>query len=104
MLFRKKIKDVCLVDISNGYFVTTTMEVGKYIESLRLENKNLKHMVESLNEELMDVKKFTTNATFKQAMSKDCINCKYVMASSWDDRILCCIKDNVCDDFTPREE
>lgn len=104
MIFnRRKEEEVTLVGIGDGSWVTAPMEVGKYIDSLKLENTNLKRTIELLKEELNVIKPMIAEATFKQAMTTDCINCKYVAISSRDERILCCMKDNVCDDFIPRE-
>ena len=113
MLFKKKAKEVTYVDIGNEHWVTVPIEVGKYIDSLKLEYKALEREYKALEreykaiefktkcleEELKVIKPMVAEATFKQAMTADCINCKYVAISSWDEKILCCIKNNVCEDF-----
>ena len=102
MLFKKKAEEeVTLVDIGNGRWVTVPIEVGKYIDSLKREYKALEFKTKCLEEELNVIKPMVAEATFKQAMTTDCINCKYVAISSWDEKILCCIKNNVCEDFVP---
>ena len=110
MLFKKKAKEVTRVDIGNEHWVTVPIEVGKYIDSLKREYKALEREYKALEiktkcleEELNVIKPMVAEATFKQAMTTDCINCKYVAISSWDEKILCCIKNNVCEDFVPRE-
>ena len=103
MLFKKKAKEVTCVDIGNEHWVTVPIEVGKYIDSLKREYKALEIKTKCLEEELNVIKPMVAEATFKQAMTTDCINCKYVAISSWDKRILCCMKDNVCEDFVPEK-
>ena len=104
MLFKKKAEEeVTFVDIGNGHRIIVPMEVGKYIDSLKREYKAIEFKTKCLEEELNVIKPMVAEATFKQAMTTDCINCKYVAISSWDKRILCCMKDNVCEDFVPEK-
>lgn len=103
MLFKRKVKEVCVVDIGDGNCFTIPREVDEYIKSLILEKSSLKHRNRRLEEDLKEIKPIVNEATFKQAMTGDCVNCKYVMLSSLDGSVLCCMKDNVCEDFMPRK-
>lgn len=101
MIFKRKVEEVCIVDIGDGNCFMVPREVSTYIDSLILEKSSLKYRNRCLEAELKEIKPIVNAATFKQAMTGDCVNCKYVALSSWDDRILCCMKDNVCEDFVP---
>lgn len=101
MIFNRKLEEACIVDVGNGNCFTVPREVSEYINSLKKESIELRYKTKCLEEELKVIKPMVAEATFKQAMTTDCINCKYVAISSWDDRILCCMKDNVCEDFMP---
>ena len=105
MIFnRRKAEEVTLVDIGNENWVSVPMEVGEYIDSLKRENEGLKFKTERLEKELGAIKPIVANPTLTQAVSKYCYNCKYVVKSSWNNQVLRCMKDSVCEDFVPREE
>ena len=105
MIFnRRKSEDVVLVNIGNGRWVSVPMEVSEYIDSLRRENDDLRYKINCLEGELVAVKPVVANPTFKQAVSKNCTYCKYVLRSRWNGDILGCMKDNVCEDFVKKEE
>lgn len=104
MIFnRRKEHEVFSVNIGNGRWVNSPLEVADYIDSLRRENDDLRYKIKCLEEELIAVKPIVANPTFKQAVSKDCACCKYVISSTWNGNILGCMKDNVCEDFVKKE-
>ena len=105
MIFnRRNAHEVFSVNIGNGRWVGVPIEVSDYIDSLRRKNDDLRYKIKCLEEELVAVKPVVANPTFKQAVSKDCSYCKYVLRSRWNGDILGCMKDNVCEDFVKKEE
>lgn len=102
MIFNRR-NESELVNIGNGRWVHSPLEVSDYIDSLRRENDDLRYKVKCLEGELIAVKPVVANPTFKQAVSKDCLCCKYALSSTWNGDILGCIKDNVCEDFVKKE-
>lgn len=88
--------NVASVDI-NGEHITVPLAVANRIQELSYENSNLK-------DELESIKPIIANKDLKPAISRDCINCKFVVKSTWDGAILGCRKDIVCEDFMPKGE
>lgn len=81
----------------NGEYITVPLAVANRIQELSHENSNLKNELES-------IKPIIANKDLKPAISRDCINCKFVVKSRWNGEILGCRKDIVCEDFVPKGE
>ena len=103
MIFNRRNEEVFSVNIGNGRWVSVPIEVSDYIDLLKKKNMDLEHKIKCLEGELIAVKPVVANPTFKQAVSKDCSRCKYVLNSRWNGDILGCMKDNVCEDFVKKE-
>ena len=74
-----------------------------YYELLHKYDK-LKDEKVGLECELTSVKGQVQNMKLKPALSAQCKNCKYCIASRWDGDILGCCKGLVCDDFEKDDE
>ena len=96
-------KETCRVFV-NGIQFNVEPLLGKFIEQLKEENHELKHELAVKSNELYRIKPILERNDFKPAISTDCANCKYVVKNTWNNDVLGCRKDNVCDDFSPKEE
>lgn len=63
-----------------------------HIDELECENKDLK-------EELAKIKPVIETSGFKPAVTDKCDQCKYAYYSDYDNELLGCCKDAVCEDF-----
>ena len=88
----------------NGEYITVPLAVANRIQELSHENSNLKHKISNLKYELESIKPIIATKDLKPAISRDCINCKFVVKSPWNGAILGCRKDIVCEDFVPKGE
>lgn len=56
-----------------------------------------------LEQELKAIKPVIEHKDYKPCVSADCYGCKYSVRSIFGDKLLGCFKDNVCEDFVPKE-
>lgn len=66
--------------------------------------KGLKDEIDYKNKELKEIKPIVESCDYKPAMSRDCVDCKYVIRSTWDGSPVACRKDNLCLDFARKED
>lgn len=85
--------------VLNGKVFLIDEEVYKYIE--QLQNKEFE--LSKVRHELEAVKPIVKSNKYRQAISIDCGDCKYVVRSPYSKDIIGCCKDNVCEDFTRRD-
>ena len=78
--------------------------VFNYIVELKQEISNLKRTKIELERELKAIKPIVERKEYKPAISEDCYNCIYVVKSPFNNNILGCRKDNVCEDYKPEEQ
>lgn len=100
---RKNKKDIRTI-IENGLPLIMNKDAYDYIMRLKnclaaveAENKNLKT-------ELDIIKPVLSVEGVKPAVHTSCGECRFVIRSRWNNEIIGCCKDCVCDDFYPREE
>ena len=103
MLFRNEPEDIMIVDIGDGNCFMVPREVSTYIDSLKDENFELMKSKQSLLMELDSIKPVINSPGYEPALSRDCGDCKYVVRGRWNGEIIGCRKNNVCEDFVPRE-
>lgn len=60
--------------------------------------------LEDLEQELKAIKPVIEHKDYKPCISAKCCDCIYSVRSSHDNRLLGCFKDNVCEDFVPKEK
>lgn len=84
-------------DVENLMLVTM-------IERLKVDNRDLKHNMAKMTNEVKAIKPILDHKDFKPAVSRECADCKLVVKSPWNNEVLGCRKDNLCDDFSPKEE
>lgn len=87
-------------------FYPVPEKVNDYISELKrtihdLENENLELTKKNISTlaKLDAIKPVVNSPKYEPALSRDCIDCKYVVKSSWDRTIIGCRKNNVCGDF-----
>lgn len=96
----KEAKKPILIDSEITYVDSS---VADYIDVLSRERNELLVMNNRLSHELDKITPVVESKDYKPALSKDCGTCKYVVKSTHDGNILGCCKDNVCDDYSPKE-
>lgn len=74
------------------------------IERLKDDNGDLKRKMAEMTHELTRIKPILEHKDFKPAISKDCADCKFAVKSQWNHEILGCRKNNLCEDFSLKEE
>ena len=78
--------------------------VFNYVVELKREIRDLKHTRIELEKELKAIKPIVERKEYKPAISQDCYNCVYVVKSPFNNNILGCRKDNVCENYKPEEK
>lgn len=63
----------------------------------------LEKRIDDLEQELKAIKPVIEHKDYKPCVSADCCDCKYSVRSIFGDKLLGCFKDNVCEDFVPKE-
>lgn len=63
----------------------------------------LEKRIDDLEQELKAIKPVIEHKDYKPCVSADCYGCKYSVRSIFGDKLLGCFKDNVCEDFVPKE-
>ena len=74
-------------------------EAYYYISKLEKELSDRDHIISKLRHELESPKPIVKSEHYKPALSTDCGDCKYVVRSPWNNSIIGCRKQNVCEDF-----
>lgn len=76
-----------------------SLETDKYISKISAENEELKHQLANTKHKLESLSNQLQDTKLAPAISNECGKCKYVVRSIWDNRIIGCNKNMVCDDY-----
>lgn len=85
-------------------FDVENLMLVQMIERLKDDNHALKRNMAKMTEEVKAIMPILKHKDFKPAMSEQCIDCKFVVKNPWNGTVLGCRKDNLCEDFSPKEE
>lgn len=106
--FKKKEK----IDLKPAFIGTERMyvdaRVADYIDELKNNIRNLTKNVGDYCKQLSDakyeldaIKPILSSDSYKPAISRDCVDCKYALRSEHSGDVIGCRKDNLCVDFVP---
>lgn len=101
-MFDKNKNKIALYIDSTPYYVDR--EVLDYVDDLRIKLIAVKQDKERIIQELVSIKPIVEDKRLKPLISQNCSRCKYAVRSTWNEQILKCCKDCVCEDFSPKEE
>lgn len=96
-----KEKKECFV---NDRFMYIDKYVADYIDKLEKQSLERSYEINRLRNELEAIKPIVSSYDYDPAKSRDCVDCKYVVRSSWNGDVLACRKDNLCPNFVPSDE
>lgn len=74
------------------------------ISSLKIENDDLTSKYLHAKSELDSIKHTFERKDYAPAISRDCEDCKFVLLSRWNEEVIGCRKNCLCDDFKKKGE
>lgn len=102
-MFGKKKENTYYIPIENGV-LSVDKATYDYIMKLRQEATDAKHEKIKVEAELSVIKPIIESKQYEPAISSDCDLCKFVVRSVWNNDIIGCRKNSVCEDYAPKEE
>ena len=75
-----------------------------YVLYLQKKIRDVEDEKSKLEKELKSIKPIIQSERYKPAISTDCGDCKYCVRSPWNNEIIGCRKDIVCNDFIQKGE
>jgi hypothetical protein len=100
---KKKI-DIRQVALPNGEISNLDSVAYSYILEQRERIAELEVKNRKLQDELDAIKPIIETGKLTPAVSAKCRDCKFVVKSRWNNQIIGCCKDSVCEDFKPEEQ
>lgn len=102
-MFNRKQEHEYIVIDHEGNRLSMSDDVYNYIQLLKSELAETKEKNQKLRLELDTIKPVIKSGKLSEAVSSNCVKCKYVIRSTWNHDILGCCKDSVCSDYIPKE-
>lgn len=87
----------------NGLVMFMDHVVFDYIQDLEKKIDELERKNSKLQLELDTIKPVLETGNLTPAVSKSCKDCKFVVKSRFNNQILGCCRDSVCDKFQPED-
>lgn len=103
-LFNKKDTAIGGSVIVDGVIMYCDIDIARYVRKLEEENYELRKDKDKLKLELETIKPALKTVDLKHAVSKYCSQCKYAVMSRWNNDVIGCCKDCVCEDFAGKEK